>query len=112
MHKWVLSKHYKTSAGEDRTVARAYAVNTLVPELGVGDDDWHLCLVFAAAHQLEAAAQDPRVQVFRSHFSKITPEAAATYARYGAVPGMTLGEMIDTISEHEPLFLADCMLSR
>lgn len=107
LHKWVLSKHYKTSTGEVRPVAKAYAINTFVPEFGTGDDDWHLCFVRAGAHQLEAAKADPRIQVFKTHFSKITPEVVQTYARYGAADGMTLGELLETISEHEPLFLMD-----
>jgi hypothetical protein len=61
-------------------------------------DDWCLVLILTSSHQMDAATQDTRVQVYRSSFATITDETVTTYASQGATAGMSLGELLDVLS--------------
>lgn len=107
MFKWMLTKQFRNEANELYPVCSAYAGQCLVPAFNSDDSGWCLCLCYTSAHQIEAAKYDPRVQIFRTKEAKVTPEVVETYAHMGAEAGMTIGQLLEAISEHEPLYMLE-----
>jgi hypothetical protein len=102
--KWFLTKFFVDDDGLERPVCTAYGMRYMVP-VHPPNDGWALCLMLTAPHQMDAASKDPRVQPYRSSFSTITPETVEAYAAQGAVAGMWLGELLDTLSIYDPNYM-------
>lgn len=74
-------------------------------------DGWCLVFILTSPHQMDAASKDPRVQVYRSSFATITDETVNAYQAQGAELGMSLGELLDTLSGVEPNFAITSLLN-
>jgi hypothetical protein len=94
----MLTKCWIDSTGAWKPICAAYGHRWLMPAQPPTINDWCLALILTSAHQMDAATQDPRVQVYRTPFAQITDETVTTYASQGAEPGMSLGELLDVLS--------------
>src|SRR6476619_7945395 len=104
MQKWMLTQCWIDSKGNWLPVCMAYGHRWLMPSRPSDIADWCLVLILTSSHQMDAATQDPRVQVYRTSFATITDETVATYASQGAEPGMSLGELLDVLSAENANF--------
>lgn len=97
---WMLSQMYKEPVNDwDWPVASSYANGHDCPRHPDTPDGWALVKCESAAQQIEAAAQDPRVQPYRTLWDPLTPETVTAYANKGAVAGMMLGQLLQLLAQ-------------
>jgi hypothetical protein len=104
---WMLTQFYidSTRDGFEWPVAAAYANGHTAPRHPDTSDGWALVFCNSDSHQIEAAAQDPRVQPYRTVWDTITPETVAAYAAQGAVTGMMLCQLLSLLAQWEAGFM-------
>jgi hypothetical protein len=87
-------------------VAASYASGHVAPRHPDTADGWALVLCDVDPHHIEAAAQDPRVQPYRTPWDELTPETIKAYASEGAKAGMMLCQLLSRLAAVEPGFMA------
>jgi hypothetical protein len=104
--RWILSKFFRDPQSNLVPVASAYGQKYRVPMNPATDDDFALVEIWAGAHQLDAAKQDDRLIVCPYLFdpSALTQTVIDAYATYGAKPGMSMGLLLATLCEVEPIY--------
>lgn len=100
MQKWMLTQCWIDSKGNWLPICAAYGHRYYMTVPPMDISGWCLVMMLTSAHQMDAAAQDPRVQVYRTSFATITDETVTAYADQGAEPGMQLGELLDVLSQN------------
>lgn len=106
--RWFFSKFYQDETlNMPVPVCTAYGADWHCPTMPADiNTGWALVYMYCNAHQLDAAAQDPRVLVCPLIFDP-TPVAQSiidTYADWGATAGMSLGALLAKLAETEPIF--------
>jgi hypothetical protein len=102
-----LSQFFTDSAsGLNMPVCIAYGKDWLCPTYPATPDGWAIVQMQCDSHQLEAAAQDPRVLVLPLAFdpSPLPQQVIDVYASWGATTGMSLGALLSTLASVEPIF--------
>lgn len=105
--RWFLTEFYQD---EDLNiivpVCSAYGGRYLCPTHPDTPDGWALVQMLCDAHQLEAAAQDPRVIVLPLTFdpSPLPQQVTDNYTTWGATAGMSLGALLAKLAVAEPTF--------
>jgi hypothetical protein len=87
-------------------VCNAYGGNWHCATFPSITDGWALVQMQCDPHQIEAAAQDPRVLVLPLIFdpSALPQQVTDAYASMGATSGMSLGSLLAKLAETEPVF--------
>jgi hypothetical protein len=87
-------------------VANAYGNRWHCPRLPEGEGGYALIEMLTSVHQIEAARQDPRVTVCPTAMSPtpVPQNIIDAYASWGATPGMTMGQLLATLAEQEPMY--------
>lgn len=102
MQVWMLSKFYTdTVHGFLWPYADAYANGHVCPVHPDPADGWALVKCESNTGQLEAAAQDPNVQPYRTMWDTITAETASAYQNKGATAGMMLCQLIALLAQSD-----------
>jgi hypothetical protein len=105
--RWFLSQFFEDDAiGHRVPVCSAYGGTWFCPTLPADEDGWALVQMLASPHQIDAAAQDPRVIVCPLVFdpSPLPKQVTDAYASWGASEGMSLAALIAKLAATEPLF--------
>jgi hypothetical protein len=105
--RWFYSQFFADPQTRALTpVATAYGNGWYCPILPTVDGGWALCQVNSGSHQLEAAAQDPRVIVLPLLFdpAPVSQTVIDAYSAQGAIAGMSMGALISKLAELEPCF--------
>jgi hypothetical protein len=105
--RWFLSQTYLDVEHNMRIpVCTAYGSQWTCPTLPATDDGWCLVLMATSPMQIAACKQDPRVMVCPLVFDPTPlPQAVIdAYASWGATLGMTMGALLATLAEVEPIF--------
>lgn len=103
MTVWMLSQFYvEPINGWDWPVAASYSNGHNCPQHPDAPETWALVKCDSASQQMEAAAQDPRVQPYHTVWDTITPETVTAYAAKGATAGMMLCQLLSTLARIDP----------
>lgn len=99
MQVWMLSQFYKEPINKwDWPVCASYANGHSCPQHPAAGG-WALVLCESSSQQVEAAAQDPRVQPYRTLWDPITDATVKAYKKQGAKSGMMLGQLIQLLAQ-------------
>lgn len=105
---WMLSQFVTCPTwSTPHPVCAAYSNGHLYPEPPVTSDGWAFVACNSGSHQIEAAAQDPRVNIYRTLWDPITPQTVISYAAQGAKAGMMLGQLIQLLAQTNHSFITD-----
>ena len=87
-------------------VASAYGNGWYCASSPLSDGGSALCQVLCNGNQIAAAKLDPRVIVCPTMYdpTPVDPTVIAAYASMGATAGMSMGALIATLAEVEPIF--------
>src|SRR6185437_1721875 len=100
MTVWMLSQFgIDPSTNWDLPVAASYSNGYVSPRNPDAPETWALVLCDSTTQQIEAAAQDPRVQPYRTPWDSLTPETVTAYAAQGAQAGMMLGQLLALLAQ-------------
>ena len=108
---WALSQFYRDLDGVLRNVAENYGNGCENPQFPEGletaelDENRGIALwgLIRVRHlNCEAAATDPRVQVYYTVWDELTPETVSAYAAQGARPGMMLCQLLSLLARVHP----------
>lgn len=101
---WMLSKFYiHPDNGFTWPFAAAYSNGHLCPRCPEDiQNDWALVRCYSTPQQIEAAAQDPRVQPYRTLWDPINRDTFEAYKTKGAAEGMLLGQLLQILAQTEP----------
>lgn len=105
--RWLLSQFFEDETiGHDVPVCNAYGGTWHCPTKPADANGWALVQILCDAHQLDAAAQDPRIVVCPLVFdpAPLPQKVIDAYASWGAVPGMSMGALLAKLAEAEPAF--------
>ena len=104
--RWLLSTFFRDASNKLIPVASAYGHEFRVPVHPATDDGWALVEIWSAAHQLDAATQDDRIVLCPYLFdpSPLPDKVIAAYAAQGAKAGMSMGTLLASLAEIEPIF--------
>ena len=83
-------------------VAASYSNGFRCPRSPEAPETWALVSCNCTSQQIEAAAEDPRVQPYRTLWDPLTPETITAYAAAGAKAGMMLGQLLQMLAQTEP----------
>jgi hypothetical protein len=105
MKMWVLSQFGTEPVnGWEWPVAASYSNGHICPQHPTAPETW--ALVLCNDLHNEAAAADPRVQVFHTVWDMITPETVTAYQDRGAKAGMMLCQLLSLLAQEEPGYRA------
>jgi hypothetical protein len=103
---WMLSQTYTEPVnGWEWPVAASYANGHVCPQHPDTPGGWSLVKCNSTPVQIEAAAQDPRVQPYRTLWDPLTPETVTAYQNKGAKAGMMLGQLIQVLAQTDNGFV-------
>ncbi len=107
MSRWMLTQFFRDSTGLHLIpICSAYGNHWRCPMYPATDDGWALVEIVSAPNQLEAAKADPRVLVCPLLFdpSAVPQPVVDAYAAHGAAAGMSMGLLLSTLNEVEPIY--------
>jgi hypothetical protein len=102
---WMLSQFYTDQNGDPRPVCWSYSNGYICPQ-HPGDltAGWALVKCESGAHQIDAAKQDPRVQVYLTPWDTLTAETVTAYAAKGATAGMMFGQLLALLASSDSAY--------
>ncbi len=104
--RWMLSSFFRDPQNSLVPVAAAYGHKYRVPLHPDTDSGSALVEIWSGAHQLDAAKQGSRVVLCPHLFdpSPLPEKIIDAYSALGARPGMSMGALLATLAEVEPIF--------
>lgn len=102
---WMLSQCYTVpESGFIWPYCAAYSNGVVCPKFppeNPTSGGWALVRCRSSAQQIEAAAQDPRIQPYRTLWDTLTPDTVTAYAAAGAKDGMMLCQLLALLAQTE-----------